>query len=784
MRLIRSLPFFIALCAGGAAADSASTGPVAVGSSAAAPPRWFTELPRGDPVRYLDEKPDSFKLRTPCDDPAECAPETRNAVAATSHPLTLSTSVGKGDWLDVAMVVACSRSSSACEGTFPFRVVAEVVGGSPRPLLAEPVRAGSGWHQRRIDLAELAGEKVRFLFLAEPASPPGSDATASPVVAWGEPLLRAERPGPPVNVVLVSIDTLRADRLGSYGYGKDTSPQLDALARQGVRFDQAISQAPWTTPSHMSMLTSLHPSSHKVNESFRKPEKGEFGEGYRRLADDVVTLAEVLQRSGFATVAAVGGGTTSGQLGFDQGFDHYLELPAGGTETHWETMRRQLADLHGVPFFLFLHTFEVHAPYTHTEYTRPLLTDAQFEELNQAARKEGFENYLRKSGLMRREITSALYDGGIRYVDEFLIGALIAELKKLGIYDRTLLLVTSDHGEEFGEHDPNRFYDAHCTDLYDSLIRVPLILRMPGRFARGQVVGEQVRLIDIPPTILELLGLAVPSAMEGSSLVPFMEGIGDAAPRWAMSEATCTGPEWKSIRSLERKYIMSHFAPGAWWEVDLGEQIDIEAIRVWNRTDCCAERLAGYWVLVSDHPNAAPGDAGIFARFASEQAGTPSVIAVAAPGRYVRILRTNDGLLSLAEVEVLQRTTGGLTNVASGKTATQSTTAYAGEASRAVDGNTSGEFPQGSVTHTEWQTPAMDRTGVQGALESRALFDLTADPTEQRTILADEPETAERLHGTLVQHLEKFAATNLAPSAPVKLSEDTLERLRALGYIE
>jgi arylsulfatase A-like enzyme len=784
----------------------------------------LTELPRGDPVRFLDGKPASFKLRIPCADSGECAPETKNAVAATSDLLTLATLVREGEWLDVAMVVTCSPAGSKCEGTFAFRVVAEITGGSSRPLMDEPVRAGSGWHQRRIALTDLAGREARFLFTAEPVASPGppsspgsvaspaGDAAASAVAAWGEPLLRRERQDRPFNVVLVSIDTLRADRLGSYGYDKDTSPNLDALARQGVRFDQAISQAPWTIPSHMSMLTALHPSSHKVTfngaalrglpilprgngkESSAVHANGELRGGYRRLPDDVITLAEVLQESGFSTAAAVGGGNTSGRLGFDQGFDQYLELNELDPQTRWQAMRQMLEDLRSTPFFLFLHTYDVHAPYIHTQYARPLLTDEQFEALNQSAHKppdlsasqfkKSFDDYLRTSGLMRKEITSALYDGGIRYVDESLIGALVTELKRLGIYDRTLILVTSDHGEEFGEHDPKRFYDAHCTNLYDSLIRVPLILRMPGRFASGQVVGEQVRLIDIPPTILELLALDVPNAMEGTSLVRVMEGIHDAGPRWAISEATCSGPEWKSIRSLERKYMMSLFAPGAWWEVDLGEQIDIETIRIWNRTDCCAVRLSRYWVLVSDHPDAAPGEAGTFAHLEMDPAGSPSQIAVGASGRYVRVQLSGNGLLSLAEVEVLQRSARGLTNVALGKTATQSSTANRGVASRAVDGNTSGRYPDGSVTHTEWHTPAVDRTGIQGAVEVEDLFDPTTDPTEQRSILGSERRIAEGLRDTLVGDLEKFATKNSTQSVPINLSEDTLERLRALGYIE
>lgn len=363
------------------------------------------------------------------------------------------------------------------------------------------------------------------------------------------------------NVLLISIDTLRADRLGSYGYDRDVSPNLDRLATSGVRFDQAITQSPWTTPAHMSLMTSLPPSSHTVNQGFRQFLRHQRGKGkFRVLPDGVVTLAELLHARGFRTLALTGGGTLGGELGFARGFEQYLGNARKLRPQTWSRLIGWLADPDPRPFFLFFHTFEVHAPYLHIDDARALMSPEQadalqaFIDANPEMTEKQLKDYLEDQELFRVEITSRLYDGGIRHTDAFL-GRLFEELRHRGLWDRTLIVVTSDHGEEFADHRPSKIYNVHCDTTYDELVRVPLILRAPGRITDGRVIADQVRLLDLAPTILELLGLPVPSLMQGTSLVELMEN-----GRWgrrleAHSEASCIGPEWKSLRSERYKYL-------------------------------------------------------------------------------------------------------------------------------------------------------------------------------------------------------------------------------------
>jgi arylsulfatase A-like enzyme len=288
------------------------------------------------------------------------------------------------------------------------------------------------------------------------------------------------------------------------------------------------------------------------------------GGGYRLLGEGVTTLAEALQARGYRTLALTGGATLAGSLGFAQGFDAYREdrrLKRGIRHT----LHAWLEGAGGQPFFVFFHTFEVHAPYPHTELTGGVLDDAQRRAIRAGlARRRadvpGFAALLQELGLYRRDVTSALYDGGIRYTDAVL-GELLDELGRLGLERRTLVIFTSDHGEEFGDHDPGRFYDAHCRTVYEELIRVPLLLRLPGRLPAGRVVEAPVELVDVAPTVLDLLGIQAPAAWQGQSLRALAEGRSQAHKPWTLSECTCADPEMKALRSDGLKYVASYEAP-------------------------------------------------------------------------------------------------------------------------------------------------------------------------------------------------------------------------------
>lgn len=365
------------------------------------------------------------------------------------------------------------------------------------------------------------------------------------------------------NVLLISIDTLRADHLGSYGHGRNISPNLDRLAAEGVRFSSAISHSPWTTPSHMSLMTSLHPSSHTVTQGW--PEFVRFRDqrgGYRILPEGITTLAELLQSNGYYTRALTGGRTVGGNLGFDRGFDEYVDGSPKLQPSTWSQLVTWISDPTLRPLFLFFHTFEVHAPYLRTSDVLPLLSPEAGQALeafieSDPDMSEGkLKKYLMDNELFRPEITSRLYDGGIRSTDWFL-GRLFDELNRLDLWDETVIVVTSDHGEEFADHRPRKFYGVHCDTLYDELIHVPLIFRAPGRFTEGRVVRRQVSLVDVAPTLLELVDIPIPSQMQGTSLIAWMESDDEPTPSSrTFSEALCVGPEWKSLRTERYKYIV------------------------------------------------------------------------------------------------------------------------------------------------------------------------------------------------------------------------------------
>ena len=489
--------------------------------------------------------------------------ETREALPSRpDEPVLASFAVRQGSYLQLAIGLKCPGKRH-CAGSWRFSVEART--GEPRPKLfertLEPTDSGE-WQPVRIPLDSLAASGAQIAFRVS------RDKPGPALPFWGEARLLYPPKSPPRNVLLVSVDTLRADRLGCYGYSRPTSPRIDALAAQGVRFHHAISQAPWTTPSHTSMLTSRYPSSHHVTQSWAAFDRFlNDGHGYRVLSEDATTLAEVLQDRGFRTLALTGGATVGAEVGFAQGFDVYRDDGYGLLKKVRPAVGRWLAESRDVPFFIFLHTFEVHAPYLHPEMAEGVLTAAQRESIHEYARQpgsgdvDGFAKRLRELGLFRMEVTSALYDGGIQFTDAFL-GLLMEDLHGLGLDERTLVVLTSDHGEEFSDHEPARFYDAHCQTVYEEMIRVPLILRLPGTLSAGRVVDVPVELVDVAPTVLGLLGIQAPAVMEGSSLEGLAAGRTEKHKEWTLSESTCNDPETKALRSPTLKYIAAYEARG------------------------------------------------------------------------------------------------------------------------------------------------------------------------------------------------------------------------------
>lgn len=387
--------------------------------------------------------------------------------------------------LDAAVLQGPVRFDlSSCEEEVCESIFSEIID----PEL--PDRAG--WQERSVSLSPVWGKTRVLQFEATPIQP---DAMSLPV--WANPSVvtspeARKRP----NVILLSIDTLRRDSLGVYGYERDTSPFIDQhLGANGAVFEDFISEAATTESSHMSLFTSLPGLVHGVTSYERK------------LAVPVMTLAEAFREQGFDTAAFTEAGPMSGRLGFDIGFERWKEnpnlhflFPGGQVERvfaqgwDWISQRRDR------PFFLFLHTFQVH---------HPLAPPRRYREYFDEDEDERSE----------REEDKAKYDREIRYVDDQLT-KLWTKLEDRGLTQNTILVVLSDHGDEFWEHGER----GHASLPYEEVLSVPLIMIGPG-IAKGLRSQRPLHHIDLMPTLLDLAGLPIPGHVLGTNFADAARGL-------------------------------------------------------------------------------------------------------------------------------------------------------------------------------------------------------------------------------------------------------------------
>ncbi len=364
----------------------------------------------------------------------------------------------------------------------------------------------------KIDMSEFANKNIKLTFLTERLSGINYESFETDIFSyWFNPIIYHPSPEK-LKIILVSVDTLRADHLGCYGYSRNTSPNLDELAKDSVLFRSVYAQSPWTLPSHVSILYSLNSVNHQVYYHDQK------------IDESLPSLASYLRKSGFITYAFTGGGNVSSTYGFSTGFDWYgepiremnLRLLPDEAGKLFEYTSDWLKKNKDKPFFLFLHTYQTHGPYDcPSPWNKAFLDEkAKWERL-------GLRKYLEKNGdshsFTQDEIQNiiGLYDGEVRYTDEALLKPLISLLKELGIYKETLLIITSDHGEEFGDH--NGWEHGHT--LYDELLRVPLIIKFPDSQFKGKKINIICRTIDIMPTVLEFASVKFKkNHLDGKSL--------------------------------------------------------------------------------------------------------------------------------------------------------------------------------------------------------------------------------------------------------------------------
>lgn len=376
------------------------------------------------------------------------------------------------------------------------------------------------------------------------------------------------------NILLILIDTLRADRLGCYGNTQGLSPAIDAIAADGVTFERVIAPSPWTQPSIVGLFTGIYPGAIRPIGDYRQT----FDSARRRaklvrvLEEEYTTMAEALRDVGYTTAAVITNPYISRAFGLAQGFDHFdvglAEVHAAGDAVNDAAVQWLAEREPGKPFFLYLHYMDVHGPYDGgPAFLDPLLdvvdrladkhalSDAQMKQLDPRyllKLPKSYTNLARHERLMRyREYWQARYEAGVAELDHHL-AALQQRLGKMGLWDDLTVIVTSDHGEALGEHG----YFSHGLSVHHTELHVPLIIRSPGRLPKSKRVPETVRLIDVMPTLLDHLGAPPVDEFQGGSLLPYVAGNPPAEPITAVCEGLKIESEQFAIYRGEWKVVI------------------------------------------------------------------------------------------------------------------------------------------------------------------------------------------------------------------------------------
>jgi len=385
-----------------------------------------------------------------------------------------------------------------------------------------------------------------LLLAASAGALPGCSTSTAP-----GPLPRAGQPAPRPNLFLISVDTLRADHLSSYGYGRPTSPFVDGLARGGIRFANAYAPSSWTVPSMVSMVTGAYQSRHGTG--------GRAGRGGAAIAvipAELPLLAELLQRAGYRTYGLTANINVPVEAGFARGFDRFECLGSVDLETVERAIDPWLAQIGGggEPWFFWLHLFDPHGPY---RAKRPWIDEfapgwGRFRWLDGLAP----EQFARRARTLPRpalEAAIAMYDSDIRATDEFLRRVFA----RFPAAHEALTLFTSDHGEEFLEHG----LTLHGGDLYNEQIRVPFVLRLPGGRGAGTVVEGAVSLVDVLPTLLGAAGIAPPAGLPGLDLQA--PGALDVPRDRVVWSELLRGPKLRASCDARWKMLTDSRDPGA-----------------------------------------------------------------------------------------------------------------------------------------------------------------------------------------------------------------------------
>ena len=463
----------------------------------------------------------------------------------------------------------------------------------------ERIELGDSWTDRTVSLKQHRGEILRLRFRNEGAVPLAlSDVR---VVRAATEVASIEEPAR--NVVVLLVDTLRASKLQTY-YPKSRvkTPAIDEFAAQGTLFERPQTPENWTKPAVASVLTSLHPATHRTKQDASK------------LPKSALMLSEVYKKAGFKTASFIANGYVSNAFGFDQGWDHYTNYIRESRNTNASNVfgeaQSWIEKNKEGRFFVYIQTIDPHVPYD---------PPAKFLEMYDAKPYNG-QVQNRRTHLMLddakknpkkysfterdKERIEALHDGEISYHDEY-FGKFLAKLRELGLDEDTIVVVTSDHGEEFQEHGSW----GHGHSVYQELLGVPLMFRWPGVIPANTRIGPVVSTMDIGPTVLEASGVDIPEVFEGRSLLGFMRGDWPLGPYVAFSDfldhrRVIRGGDWKMIIRGNLSQVMFDLGKDYWEKQELdGSRSPIAQryLRMLHGQFLGAEDR-GHWLAASGRP--------------------------------------------------------------------------------------------------------------------------------------------------------------------------------------
>ncbi len=608
------------------------------------------------------------------------------------------------------------------------------------------------------------------------------------------------QPAPP-SVVLLVVDALRPDHLGCYGYGRPTGPEMDRLAARSVRFAEAVSVSSWTKPSVPSLLTSLYPTQYGVFEGSSRDAEGGLESDV--LGEEAVTLAELLSAAGYRAAAFVRNAHLQAAFGLAQGFETYQEIETSGAELveralEWLDGARRKAP--SAPF-VYLHVLDAHWPYEPPPEAAAALGAAPGRRPGDYALREAIHRGIVALGEEELQEIVLRYDAEIRGVDRA-VGRLVAGLDSRGLLEGSVLVLTSDHGEAFLEH--GRL--GHGGDLYEESLRVPLIVKLPGSRDAGRVVRTRVTTLDVMPTILEIAKLrpAAGAPTAGRSLLRFLSDGSGAPPEPTFAEvrhgrtarhAVSVGG-WKLVRTTRLLDETSRDASGKGHEDPaslVGARLEVEGMRI-GEEGFLAEKIE------LEEPG--DGDDEVTGRLERLDREREVAFVAGFEADIRRAVLLDASRRPLAPGSLLPGRPVKLEGRALGPRRFEASAVrlLEGEPETEIEGLVRRTRPGArgtmelsiaglwvSARRSDLEKRAPPTTGVRRAREAAVsfeLYDLSRDPLEKNDLAGVEPERLQALARALERWEVEVSSTALPRAGRATLDEETLGKLRALGYVK